>query len=43
MGAVRLAKDSQRLKNMQLSKLAEISAYSAARKPIIDPGADRWP
>lgn len=37
MGAVRLAKDSQRLKNMQLSKLAEISAYSAARKPIMTP------
>jgi hypothetical protein len=37
MGAVSLAKDSQRLKNMQLSKLAEISAYSAARKPIMTP------
>ena len=37
MGAVRLAKDSQRLKNMQLSKLAEISAYSAASKPIMTP------
>ena len=37
MGAVRLAKDTQRLKNMQLSKLAEISAYSAARKPIMTP------
>ena len=37
MGAVRLAKDTQRLKNMQLSKLAEISAYSSARKPIFTP------
>lgn len=37
MGRVRLAKDTQRLKNMQLSRLAEISAYSAARKPIFTP------
>jgi hypothetical protein len=41
MGAVRLAKDSQRLKNMQLSKLAEISAYSAVPQADHDPGADR--
>lgn len=37
MGHVRLAKDVQRLKNMQLSKLAEISAYSAVEKPIFYP------
>lgn len=37
MGHVRLAKDSQRLKNMQLSKLAEISAMSAIEKPIFSP------
>lgn len=34
MGAVRLAKDAQRLKNMQLSKLGEISAISSVEKPI---------
>ena len=34
MGHVRLAKDAQRLKNMQLSKLAEISALSSVQKPI---------
>jgi hypothetical protein len=34
MGHVRLAKDVQRLKNMQLSKLAEISALSSVEKPI---------
>jgi len=34
MGHVRLAKDAQRLKNMQLSKLGEISALSAIEKPI---------
>src|SRR3990167_6528682 len=34
MGHVRLAKDAQRLKNMQLSKLAEISALSSVEKPI---------
>lgn len=34
MGHVRLAKDAQRLKNMQLSKLGEISALSALEKPI---------
>lgn len=34
MGHVRLAKDSQRLKNMQLSKLGELAAYSSIEKPI---------
>ena len=37
MGAVRLAKDAQRLKNMQLSKLGEISALSSIEKPIFIP------
>ena len=37
MGVVRLAKDAQRLKNAQLSKLAEISAISSVRKPIFTP------
>jgi hypothetical protein len=37
MGHVRLAKDAQRLKNMQLSKLGEISAYSSVEKPILTP------
>lgn len=37
MGHVRLAKDPQRLKNMQLSKLAEISAVSSVEKPIFTP------
>jgi len=37
MGHVRLAKDAQRLKNMQLSKLGEISAYSSIEKPIFTP------
>ena len=37
MGHVRLAKDPQRLKNMQLSKLAEISAMSTVEKPIVTP------
>jgi hypothetical protein len=37
MGHVRLAKDSQRLKNMQLSKLGEISALSSIEKPILVP------
>lgn len=37
MGHVRLSKDAQRLKNMQLSKLGEISALSAVEKPILDP------
>lgn len=35
MGHVRLAKDAQRLKNMQLSKLGEISALSPVEKPIM--------
>jgi hypothetical protein len=37
MGHVRLAKDAQRLKNMQLSKLGEISAISSVEKPIFTP------
>jgi len=37
MGHVRLAKDPQRLKNMQLSKLGEISALSSVSKPILTP------
>jgi Phage P22-like portal protein len=37
MGHVRLAKDAQRLKNMQLSKLGEISALSTVEKPIMTP------
>lgn len=37
MGVVRLAKDSQRLKNMMLSLLAETAAYSAMEKPILTP------
>ena len=37
MGHVRLAKDTQRLKNMQLSKLGEISALSSIEKPILLP------
>lgn len=37
MGHVRLAKDAQRLKNMQLSKLGEISALSPREKPILTP------
>lgn len=36
-GHVRFAKDAQRLKNMQLSKLAEISALSTIEKPILTP------
>lgn len=36
-GHVRYAKDAQRLKNMQLSKLAEISALSSVEKPIFTP------
>jgi hypothetical protein len=35
MGHVRLAKDVQRLKNMQLSKLGEISSLSTVEKPIL--------
>ena len=37
MGHVRLAKDAQRLKNMQLSKLGEISALTPVEKPIFSP------
>lgn len=37
MGHVRLVKDAQRLKNMQMSKLAEISASSTIEKPIFLP------
>ena len=37
MGHIRLVKDVQRLKNMQLSKLAEISALSSIGKPILTP------
>jgi hypothetical protein len=37
MGHVRLAKDAQRLKNMQLSKLGEISSLSTVEKPIVTP------
>lgn len=37
MGHVRLAKDAQRLKNMQLSKLGELSALSSTEKPIVTP------
>ena len=37
MGHVRLAKDPQRLKNMQLSKLGELSAMSSVEKPIFTP------
>lgn len=37
MGHVRLAKDAQRLMNMQLSKLGELSAKSSVEKPILAP------
>jgi hypothetical protein len=37
MGHVRMAKDAQRLKNMQLSKLGEISALSTVEKPLFTP------
>ena len=36
-GHVRLAKDAQRIANMQRSKLAEISALSSVEKPILMP------
>jgi hypothetical protein len=36
-GHVRTAKDSQRLKNMQISRLGEISALSPVQKPIFTP------
>lgn len=37
MGHVRLVKDAQRVKNMLISKLAEISAQSTVEKPIFLP------
>ena len=37
MGHVRLCKDAQRLKNMLMSRLGEISAQSAVEKPIVTP------
>lgn len=37
MGHVRLVKDASRLKNMQISKLGEISALSSVEKPILTP------
>ena len=37
VGHVRLCKDMQRLKNMQISKLAELSAISSNEKPIFAP------
>lgn len=37
MGVVRLAKDSQRIANMQRSRLAEIAALSPIEKPILVP------
>ena len=37
MGHVRLAKDAQRLLNMLLSKLAEISSMTSVSKPIFTP------
>jgi hypothetical protein len=37
MGHVRLVKDMQRIKNMLMSKLAEISSLSAVEKPIFVP------
>ena len=36
-GHVRLAKDAQRLKNIQLSKLGEIASLSSVEKPILAP------
>ena len=47
MGHVRLAKDAQRLKNMQLSKIGEIAALGSVEKPIftpeqISPYQDMW-
>lgn len=37
MGHVRLAKDAQRLKNMQLSKMGEMAAVAPVSKPIFTP------
>lgn len=36
-GHVRIVKDAQRLKNMQISKLMEISSLSSYEKPIVTP------
>lgn len=36
-GHVRMAKDPQRLKNMQVSKLAEVAALSSTSKPVMSP------
>jgi hypothetical protein len=36
-GHVRMAKDAQRLKNMAMSKIAEIASVSSTRKPIFLP------
>ncbi|MEI5996829.1 hypothetical protein H3V53_06325 [Paraburkholderia bengalensis] len=36
-GSVRLAKDSQRLYNMQISTLADITAFTPREKPILTP------
>lgn len=38
MGHVQLCMDAQRLKNMMLSKLAEISARPSVDKPVVTPG-----
>lgn len=37
MGHVRLAKDAQRLKNMQISKLGELAGQTSVEKPIFTP------
>jgi len=37
MGHVQLAMDAQRLKNMLISKLADISARSSVQKPVVSP------
>ena len=37
MGHIRLYKDVQRLLNMQVTKLAEVSAYGSIQKPIVTP------
>lgn len=36
-GHVRLAKDAQRIKNMQYAKLMELTALSSTQKPIVTP------
>lgn len=36
-GIIRYIKDVQRIKNMQISKLGELSAYSSVEKPIVTP------